>query len=598
MNLEKRKYGILDLVRLPIRCAPLYTILIVLFKLLDGIVPSIQVIAIAKFIDTSISVVSTDGNVRRVIPSMLLVAVLVAYGWLSETLVKIVDVKLEIKLREKFRVATVTKRSRLSYKYIENSKTWDLISRVCKDTEIKIKDGYINFLSFISLIIKVAGILIILIAQIWWVAVVTMVISIPLFRLSMKGGKASYESERAFWKNQRTYEYLGEVLLGREAVEERTLFRFSEEVNKKWWEQYEIFRKVTMRTSAKWFVRMKMGSIVTSFISIFIIVVLINPVISGTITVGMFISLVNAIVSLVHMMSWQLSNLVTELTVNKEYLKDLSDFIILEETEDAITLPLENIAPFKTLEFKNVRFKYPESENYILDGMSFVIEYGKYYAFVGANGAGKTTVTKLITGLYDEYEGYILIDGKNIKEYSQSYLKSMCSVVYQDFAKYFISFKDNISLGRVNGLKNGTNDELIESAITTMELSDVIEKLPNGMDSYLGKIKEGGVDLSGGQWQRVAMARTIISPAPLRILDEPTAALDPISESNIYEEFEKISRGGTTIFISHRLGSTKLADEIFVLGEGKVLEKGCHNELMNQNGIYANMYESQKGWYI
>lgn len=598
MNLEKRQYNILDLVRLPLRCAPSYTILIALFKLLDGIVPSIQVVAVAKFIDTSISVVSTDGDVKRVLPSMLLVAVLVAYQWTSQNLVKFIEVKLEISLREKLKLATVDKRAMLSYKYIENSKTWDLISRVCTDTEIKVKEGYSNLLGLVAMIMRVVGLLIILVAQVWWAAILILTISVPLFILSMKGGKATYEGEKVVSKNKRTYEYLGEVLSGREAVEERTLFGFSEEINKKWWQQYEIFRKTTMKIQAVWFIRMKMGSIITSFISIFIIVVLVKPAISGIISVGMFISLVNAVVSLVQMMSWGLSYLVGEITKNREYLRDLSDFAYLDEEKDATSLPLEKLASFKTLEFRDVRFKYPESENYILDGMSFVIEYGKHYAFVGTNGAGKTTVTKLITGLYNEYEGDILIDGKNIKEYSQSYLKAMCSVVYQDFAKYYISFKDNISLGRVNGLKSGSNDTLIESAITTMELSDVIEKLPNGMDSYLGKIKEGGVDLSGGQWQRVAMARAIISPAPLRILDEPTAALDPISESNIYEKFEKISRGGTTIFISHRLGSTKLADEIFVLGDGKVLEKGSHNELMVQEGIYANMYESQKGWYM
>ncbi|MBW9158790.1 ATP-binding cassette domain-containing protein [Clostridium tagluense] len=230
--------------------------------------------------------------------------------------------------------------------------------------------------------------------------------------------------------------------------------------------------------------------------------------------------------------------------------------------------------------------------------MSFVIEHGKHYAFVGSNGAGKTTITKLITGLYDEYEGDILIDGNNIREYSQSYLKALCSVVYQDFAKYYISFKDNLSIGRINGIKNKGNDILIQDAVSTMSLNDVIESLPHGMDTPLGKIKSKGVDVSGGQWQRIAMARAIISPSPLRILDEPTAALDPISESNIYEKFEEISRGGTTIFISHRLGSTKLSDEIFVLGNGQVVESGNHNELISKNGVYTEMYESQKGWYL
>jgi ATP-binding cassette subfamily B protein len=170
-------------------------------------------------------------------------------------------------------------------------------------------------------------------------------------------------------------------------------------------------------------------------------------------------------------------------------------------------------------------------------------------------------------------------------------------VVYQDFAKYSISLKNNISVGNIANMDSEEELKLVSEAVSIMELQEVIAKLPEGMRNPLGKIKGNGLDISGGQWQRIAMARAIINPAPLRILDEPTAALDPISESRVYEKFEEISKGRTTIFISHRLGSTKLADEIFVIGNGSILEKGTHNELMDAEGIYSEMYESQKGWY-
>ncbi|MCB2310384.1 ABC transporter ATP-binding protein/permease [Clostridium tagluense] len=598
MLIENKKYTVLDIVRLPLNCSPLYGILIAISKILDGIIPSLLILATAKFIDISISVVSSSGDLKKVFPSIFLVVALVGYSWISVRLIKFVEIKLEIKLREDLRLGMVKKRARLSYKYIENSESWDLISRVCKDPESKLSKAYINFLALISMIIKVAGLLFILIAQVWWAALIILAVSVPLFKLSVKSGKATYEADKETSKYKRKYEYLKEVLTGRESVDERSLFRFSNNINKKWWEQYEISRKIILKTEAKWFIRMKAGGIITSFISIFIIIVLIKPVTSGLITIGMFIALVNAVTSLIQMLSWNLSFLVGELTKNIEYLKDLTNFSSLKEEKGATDNPLETPVKFKSLEFKNVRFKYPQTENYILDGMSFVIEHGKHYAFVGSNGAGKTTITKLITGLYDEYEGDILIDGNNIREYSQSYLKALCSVVYQDFAKYYISFKDNLSIGRINGIKNKGNDMLIQDAVSTMSLNDVIESLPHGMDTPLGKIKSKGVDVSGGQWQRIAMARAIISPSPLRILDEPTAALDPISESNIYEKFEEISRGGTTIFISHRLGSTKLSDEIFVLGNGQVVESGNHNELISKNGVYTEMYESQKGWYL
>ena len=219
---------------------------------------------------------------------------------------------------------------------------------------------------------------------------------------------------------------------------------------------------------------------------------------------------------------------------------------------------------------------------------------GKHYAFVGVNGAGKTTITKLLTGMYDDFEGKILIDGKSIREFTTSELKGLFSVVYQDFAKYYISLKENIGLGNVHGV----SDEEITEALESIGLAELVEELPNGLDTPLGKIKEGSVDISGGQWQRIAIARTIANKAPVHILDEPTAALDPIAESNIYSIFSKISRGKWTIFITHRLSAARLADEIFVIADGRVCEKGSHSELMEKQGVYAEMFEAQRSWYL
>ncbi|MCL2753618.1 MAG: ATP-binding cassette domain-containing protein, partial [Defluviitaleaceae bacterium] len=240
------------------------------------------------------------------------------------------------------------------------------------------------------------------------------------------------------------------------------------------------------------------------------------------------------------------------------------------------------------------RFKYPTSENYTLDGLSLKLEKGKHYAVVGANGAGKTTITKLLTGLYDEYEGEILLNGKELRTFEASAVKSMFSVVYQDFARYQISMAQNIAIGDA---ARDIAEENIKRVASKIELNETIADLKDGINTPLGKIIEGGADLSGGQWQKIAIARSLISRAPIKILDEPTAALDPIAESRVYGEFEELMRGKTTIFISHRLGSTKLADEILVIKDGAIAENGSHNELMKLGGIYAEMFEAQRKWY-
>jgi ATP-binding cassette subfamily B protein len=176
-------------------------------------------------------------------------------------------------------------------------------------------------------------------------------------------------------------------------------------------------------------------------------------------------------------------------------------------------------------------------------------------------------------------------------------LKGLFSVVYQDFVKHSFTLRENCAVGNVALLEKSENDDEIYNALHMTELSELTVKLPNGIHTNLGKIHADGVDLSGGQWQRLAMSRAIISPAPVRILDEPTAALDPISESRIYELFGKISHNALTIFISHRLGSTKIADEILVFSGGTVKEQGSYEILMENKGLYYEMFEQQRSWY-
>lgn len=220
-----------------------------------------------------------------------------------------------------------------------------------------------------------------------------------------------------------------------------------------------------------------------------------------------------------------------------------------------------------------------------------------HYAFVGVNAAGKTTITKLLTGLYDNYEGEILINGISLREFSQARLKGLFSVVYQDYSKYYISLYENILLGNVL-MTNEESKNQVDRIAASVGLDEVVEALPQGYDTNLGKVRENGTDLSGGEWQRIAIARALFSPAPIRILDEPTAALDPVAESGIYEMFGKISTGITTIFITHRLGAARLADQIIVMDNGQVVESGDHDFLIAKGGMYSKMFESQRSWYL
>ncbi len=595
MRLESKNYNAGDIIKIPFKFAPAQATLIAIQKLLDGLVPTLQILATAKFLDIAILIFKQEKDIKDIVMPLLFVILLLAYDWISTQLSKFAEVQIKNRLRGEFRVNIVEKIATLRYKYIESQDSWDLISRVIKEPEVQCTKAYISSLDMIAMILKITGILVVLFIQVWWSAVLIVLISVPLFFIALKSGKETYEANREVEKNKRKVKYLEEVLNGREAVEERTLFGYSDKINNQWHKEFETARKHELKVSLKWYINMKTGGVIIAILSVLIVLILIGPVTSGILSIGMFMSIVNSVFELIQYLAWSLPEYGDSLAKNKEYLVDLTNFLKLEGDEGYLLRPAKEVSKLKSLEFRNVSFKYPGTAKYILKDMSFVIEEGRHYAFVGANGAGKTTITKLITGLYEDFEGEILINGKSIKAYGQDQLKAMCSVVYQDFARYCISFRDNILLGDINSFDNLDN---MNKAIETVELQDVVGGLPLGISSNLGKIKNDGVDLSGGQWQRIAMARGIVSPASIRILDEPTAALDPISESNVYEKFEEISRGQTTIFISHRLGSTKIADEIFVIGDGAIVESGSYEELMKRNGVYTKMYESQRSWYI
>ncbi|WP_346878129.1 ABC transporter ATP-binding protein [Clostridium sp. UBA7791] len=595
MRLESKNYNAGDIIKIPFKFAPAQATLIAIQKLLDGLVPTLQILATAKFLDIAILIFKQEKDIKDIVMPLLFVILLLAYDWISTQLSKFAEVQIKNRLRGEFRVKIVEKIATLRYKYIESQDSWDLISRVIKEPEVQCTKAYISSLDMIAMILKITGILVVLFIQVWWSAVLIVLISVPLFFIALKSGKETYEANREVEKNKRKVKYLEEVLNGREAVEERTLFGYSDKINNQWHKEFETARKHELKVSLKWYVNMKTGGVIIAILSVLIVLILIGPVTSGILSIGMFMSIVNSVFELIQYLAWSLPEYGDNLAKNKEYLVDLTNFLKLEGDEGYLLRPAKEVSKLKSLEFRNVSFKYPGTEKYILKDMSFVIEEGRHYAFVGANGTGKTTITKLITGLYEDFEGEILINGKSIKTYRQDQLKAMCSVVYQDFARYCISFRDNILLGDINSFDNLDN---MNKSIETVELQDVVGGLPLGISSNLGKIKNDGVDLSGGQWQRIAMARGIVSPASIRILDEPTAALDPISESNVYEKFEEISRGQTTIFISHRLGSTKIADEIFVIGDGAIVESGSYEELMKRNGVYTKMYESQRSWYI
>ena len=593
MRIEHRDYTMRDFIKIPFSISPGLAFLRVIDKIIYALVPALQIVTTALFIDTAISIFNEQAEMKKIIFPLVCILLLIAHQYVNFALMGFVNSKMDIKLTEALRTAITEKRVMMEYRHIENNEIWDIISRVGNDPVGKIGGGFDIILRMGDMVLRVGSVLLILVAQVWWVALVVICFSIPLLWLAVKSGKAQYDASKEAAKHTRRAQYLQSVLTGRDNVEERALFGYSEKLNSRYYEKYVAAYKINMKAQRKRYFRVKAASLTTILLSILIAGVLIAPLGSGEISVGMFMGFVTATFGLAQLISWDLTYITSELANNREYLRDLSLFAQLSETPGALDLPAVKIIEPQCIEFCNVSFIYPETQRLILNNLSLKLHAKQHYAFVGVNGAGKTTLTKLLTGLYANYTGDILIDGKNLREFTQSELKAMFSIVYQDFSKYQIPLSDSIGLGNIN---NVSEPDII-NALKTLSLTETVSKLPEGIKTPLGKIKGNGVDLSGGEWQRIAIARSLISNAPVNILDEPTAALDPVAESEIYKLFAKISEGKSTIFITHRLGAARLADEIFVFADGHITEQGTHDDLISDNGIYAEMFESQRGWY-
>ena len=246
------------------------------------------------------------------------------------------------------------------------------------------------------------------------------------------------------------------------------------------------------------------------------------------------------------------------------------------------------------IELRLVGFRYPESTDAVLDDVSAVLPAGQVTALVGANGAGKSTLVKLLTRMYDPTTGAILLDGIPLNEYDLDSWRRRIAVVYQDFAQFSLTFQENIAIG---AFAAGAADGHVEQAARWAGADGLAAKLPHGYDTELTHRFEGGVELSGGEWQKVALARGFVRDAAFVILDEPTAALDAEAEYQLFQRFRELMRGKTALLISHRFSTVRMADHIVVLGEGRVIEAGSHAELVAQGGRYATLYEMQAGRY-
>ena len=428
-------------------------------------------------------------------------------------------------------------------------------------------------------------------------AFIIMAVSLPSAIISFIYRKRNFNYKRRRSKDRREMNYYSDVLVNKDIVKEVLIFGltdfFADKFKKVFGEYFKGLRTLVLSESL-WQIAL---GIVSVIVNLFFCGIVALRVLSGEIMLGDYTLYTGAIMSIATCIATLISTSagVYEGTLfidNLMYFMNKSPGIVPTVTPGA---KVKRDAPH-TIEFKNVSFHYPGSERCVLQNINITFSPGQTTVLVGLNGAGKTTLIKLLTRLYDPTDGVILLDGRDIREYDLESLYGMFGIIFQDFGRYAVTVGENISFGDLS--LTPSHDSLMEAARQS-NADGFIEKLPQGIDTPLTRqFERTGSELSGGQWQKLAIARAFYSRSDILVLDEPTASLDPLAEQEIFNEFDRLRSGKMSIFVSHRLSSATTAGQIIVLEGGRVAEKGTHKELMEQKGKYYNLFSVQAKRYV
>jgi ATP-binding cassette, subfamily B, bacterial len=393
---------------------------------------------------------------------------------------------------------------------------------------------------------------------------------------------------------RRKLDYLRLLGGSKEAAKELKLFRLKDFLTQRFaglWEN--IYRENVALFRRKLVAGLFLSALSTlGYYSAYVFIIW--RTLAGVITIGAMTALTGAILQVSGNIQ-QLFSTLSGIADQALFLTDLLAFFEMQPTIRSKPNALPAPRPIRHgFEFRGVSFCYPGTSRVVLRGLDFHLAPGERVAIVGENGQGKTTMVKLITRLYDPTEGSILLDGVDLRDYDLEDLYREIGVIFQDFMRYEMTAGENIAIGRIEDLKN---QELLRLAARKSLAHEVVERLPSRYEQMLGRRFEAGVDLSGGEWQKLALARAYLRDAQLLVLDEPTAALDARSEFDVFRRFAELTAGKTALFISHRFSTVRMADRIVVLDDGRITEEGSHDQLANLGGRYAEMFEMQAASY-
>ena len=583
----------LPALRLVWQSSPGLTIARLVLVAFQGLLPLATIYLAKLIIDTvTVNLQARDPNLvfEQVLPLIIIAGAVTILSSLCQSLTELVNTAHSQKVTDYMQGIIHAKSVEADLEYYENAKYHDALQRAQREAPFRpprildrLAQAAQNGISLVAMV----GLLV---SLHWGIIGLLLVASLPAVIVRMKFSRIMYSWQRRRTQLERQSMYLGWMLTNEQFAKEVRLFDlgywFSEEYKQIRQKLYQEKVSLSSRRSLFFFLSQAFAGALIFLVFAYII----YQTIQGALLLGDLVLYYQALQRGQNNLKNTLNNL-SGLYEDNLFLANLYEFLDLKprvvEPEQPKVLPHKMK---QGITFNNVSFQYADSARQALKNINLTIKPGETIALVGENGSGKTTLIKLLCRLYDPTEGSITIDGVDLRLFNIADLRHQISVIFQDYAKYHFSARENIRLGNINIEPNDAN---ISAAAMRSGAHDVITKLPNGYDTVLGKLFDTGEELSIGQWQKVALARAFLRDSQVIVLDEPTSAMDPQAEYEIFKKFRDLIKDQAAILITHRLSTVKMADRIYVIDSGSIVESGSHQELMKQQGTYARLFNIQ-----
>ena len=565
----------------------LWSCMKLLNSVLSAIIVPVNTVLLQRMVDDSLLLLQ-ENSVAFTMNMHLLIFLVAAFSeMLLMSFDRYLEIRFDMQITDLLEKEIVRKYRKLDYSCYEDPQTYDSISRISQNPGEKIRMIFWKLCEMVRIIILLIGYLLIFQQASPLLVGIFLLFLPPMLYENYKAGCLWYDLYSRQTADERKIAYYERLLTGKTSLAELKIYQATDYIEKLWKKQSSKLRKEKEET----LIRVEKTLLRKStFAALWYLCsggFLLYGVITGRISVSMFLVLFQTILNIVDMVNGLLEtfgNFSREIQ-EMSYLHSFFALKNIPERKGCLDRPVRQIR------FDHVCFSYPNAGTETLHDISFELDLSKSTAIVGENGSGKTTIIKLLCGLYQPTSGRILFDEYDIRNLNNGEIGKAIKVVFQDFFQYELTIRENIGFGNLARISHDLELQEVLDAVHLEELKKL------GLDTGLGKLEHEGIDLSRGQWQRLAVGRIFLNDTGYAVLDEPTASVDPVSEYNMYQLFYLLLRSRGSLMISHRLASAKMADHILVLKNGTIAEQGNHTELMKKQGLYHELFCRQAEWY-